>query len=65
MLRAICRMEDGTWSFGTDVKVVYGRARVATEDSLGLEIYFKEERPMLVLEVFFDAHKPSRYTHNP
>jgi hypothetical protein len=44
--------EDSTWTIGEDVSLAYLYALSNRGDTLTLEIYFRTERPKLVLEYF-------------
>jgi hypothetical protein len=52
VLKGILLYEDGTWTMRDDVSLVYLYAMSKRGDSLTLEIYFRTEKPKLVLEFF-------------
>jgi hypothetical protein len=45
-------MQDYTWSFAADISSVYGYGLARESDTLTLEVYFIDNRPRLVLELF-------------
>ncbi|KAF4459988.1 HET-domain-containing [Fusarium albosuccineum] len=50
---AIRSMEDATWRFSKDVSWVYATANVEKNETLCLEVYFKDDRPKYIFELFF------------
>ncbi|KAH8890115.1 HET-domain-containing protein [Thozetella sp. PMI_491] len=49
-------MQDATWSFARDTSIVNGYA--FSDDTLFLEIYFRDAKPRIVIEFFSDMAQP-------
>jgi hypothetical protein len=60
ILEGILRFEDETWTFAKDTSRVYLYALEGEGDSLTLEVYFKDDRPKLMLEFFVREDEESR-----
>ncbi|KAK4441926.1 heterokaryon incompatibility protein-domain-containing protein [Podospora aff. communis PSN243] len=52
LLEGVQEMQNGAWSFAQDVSKVYGYALSSQNDTLTLELYFRDERPRITLEFF-------------
>lgn len=52
ILEGIRRFEDGTWTFAEDISRVYVYALGGKNDSLTAEIYYRADKPKLMLEFF-------------
>ncbi|KAF4447929.1 HET-domain-containing protein [Fusarium austroafricanum] len=52
---AITKMEDGEWQFSEHVSRVYATANGEKDETLTLEVYFKDDRPKHTLELYFSA----------
>lgn len=52
---AITKMEDGDWQFSEHVSRVYATANGEKDETLTLEVYFKDDRPKSTFELYFDA----------
>lgn len=50
LLAGICEFEDTTWSIHKSISRVYVYGLTTSNDTLYAEIYFKDDRPKLVIE---------------
>jgi len=55
VLDGILRFEENSWEFSKDVARVYAYGLAKQQDSLSLALYFRDDRPKLVLEFY---HRP-------
>ena len=59
ILDGIRRFQQDSWEFSTDITRVYAYGLTKQQDSLYLELYFRDDRPKLVLEFYHRPEEPS------
>lgn len=53
LLEGIRQFEDSSWHFEQDVSRVYVYGLSKTPDTLSAEVYYKDDRPKLILEFYY------------